>query len=320
MNEPLLFDQESLFAAIGSDGEEIHLRHFRPHQEARAVVLMIHGAIENGRIFYSKKGDKGFAPFLANAGFEVLVADLRGRGRSRPHVNRHSKFDQTDAICEDLTVMGKALTDIARGRPQHWVAHSWGGVLIAAHLLRFPERIPGIQSIVCFGTKRSISVQNLSKFVGVDVVWNRAAKLAAAVYGYLPAKKLGMGSDDESRASHAQSVLWVKSEKAWIDPIDHFDYGAAAETNKLPLTLHLAGARDAYLGHPVDVARFAKECRLPEDSVYLLSKTNGHLSDYGHIEMLTDPRAVDDHFPLVVSWLSGNKDAFKAESVSSQRS
>ena len=43
------------------------------------ALLLIPGSIENGHIFYSKSG-KGFAPWMAERGFDVFVADLRGRG------------------------------------------------------------------------------------------------------------------------------------------------------------------------------------------------------------------------------------------------
>jgi alpha-beta hydrolase superfamily lysophospholipase len=47
--------------------------------------LLVHGAIENGSIFYSKNG-KGLGPYLAESGFDVFVADLRGHGLSTPTI------------------------------------------------------------------------------------------------------------------------------------------------------------------------------------------------------------------------------------------
>ena len=299
--------QDSIFLSVGNDGDELHLRHFRPVETpARDLLLLLHGAIENGRIFYSADGRKGLAPFLCQNGFEVLVGDLRGRGQSRPHVSRHSQYGQTEAITEDLSVMADFASQLAAGRPQHWLAHSWGGVLMAAHLLRYPRRIPTVASLTFFGSKRSVSARNFERYLGIDIVWNRVAKLATARYGYLPARRLKLGSDDESRLSHAQSVLWIKNKKRWIDPVDGFDYGAAVRNNPLPLprTLSLAGVSDAYLGNPLDVESFARECGLPPGSFLLLSKANGHRKNYGHIDMLTDPEAIYDHFPLVNNWLT----------------
>jgi predicted alpha/beta hydrolase len=297
------FAQESIFLPVGKDGDELHLRHFRPKETAKAVLLLIHGAIENGRIFYSVKGDKGLAPYLAQNGFEVFVGDLRGRGGSRPHICRSSSYGQTEAILEDLTVMAEHCQQVANGRPQHWIAHSWGGVLIASHLLRFPERVGSVESLTFFGTKRSVAAINFKRFIGIDIVWNRAAKLATLIYGYLPGKKLKLGSDDETKLSHAHSVAWVKDCKNWIDPVDGFDYGAAARRVKLPRTLSLAGIDDAYLGNPKDVQRFLQECNVPTSTYLLLSKRNGQQKDYGHIDMLTAPEALSDHFPLVCNWL-----------------
>jgi len=50
------------------------------------AVLLLHGAIGNGRIFASKRGDKGLAIFLARHGYRTFVADLRGRGQSVPNL------------------------------------------------------------------------------------------------------------------------------------------------------------------------------------------------------------------------------------------
>lgn len=56
--------QDSLFLSIGHQGDEPHLRLFRPAETPAKGVWLLHGAIENGRIFYSAKGDKGLAAYL----------------------------------------------------------------------------------------------------------------------------------------------------------------------------------------------------------------------------------------------------------------
>ena len=78
--------QESLF--IQDDGYQLHLRHISKNS-AGTPILMLHGAIENGLIFYTEKG-KGLACYLAAQGFDVYVADLRGRGQSTPIINPDS--------------------------------------------------------------------------------------------------------------------------------------------------------------------------------------------------------------------------------------
>ena len=64
-----------------NDGDhQLHIRHiYCEGGEQGQPVLMVHGAIENGRIFYNEKG-KGFGCYLAQQGFDVYVIDLRGRG------------------------------------------------------------------------------------------------------------------------------------------------------------------------------------------------------------------------------------------------
>jgi predicted alpha/beta hydrolase len=68
---------ESIFIPF-AEGELLHVKRFYVDANAPALLL-IPGSIENGHIFYSKSG-KGFAPWMAERGFDVFVADLRGRG------------------------------------------------------------------------------------------------------------------------------------------------------------------------------------------------------------------------------------------------
>ena len=59
-------------------------------------VLLLHGSIENGKIFFTK-GGKGLAPYLSQLGFDVYVPDMRGKGESLPKISskhNHSQFEQ----------------------------------------------------------------------------------------------------------------------------------------------------------------------------------------------------------------------------------
>jgi predicted alpha/beta hydrolase len=281
------------------DGSCLHLAHWLGVEPD--AVLMLHGAIENGRVFHSRSG-KGLAPFLAGEGLEVGVLDLRGRGGSTPPIGRGSRHGQRDAIVEEIPA---AADWLAAGRPdamQHWVAHSWGGVLAAATLARVPRLRSRVASLTFFGAKRCVRVRNLQRRIYVDALWLGLAPWLARLFGYLPARALGTGSDDETRSSHAESAAWVRP-GPWVDPVDGFDYGAALAATGVPPILAFAGGADRTLGHPDDVRDFLAECGPGSQSYRLLAASEGHCRDYGHIDMLTAPEAAGDHFPLVVDWM-----------------
>ncbi len=284
---------------------QIHLAHglANPHAKSKsAQLMMLHGAIENGKIFYSQKG-QGLGPFLAQQGLDVWVADLFGRGQSRPAIDAKSQHGQTDSICLEIPAMLDYLERIDLECPQFWVAHSWGGVLLMSVLARYPKYLKRLKGIIFFGTKRQVTVQNRQKWLEIDFFWKGLARLIVRHQGYLPARKLGIGSDSESRLSLEQSVAWIKARGPWLDTIDGFDYGQAIKYLNLPPMLFLAGPQDACLGHPQDVQRFMRELPATHADYWLLSKSNGFAHDYGHIDMLTHKDAQDDHFPQVFAWI-----------------
>ncbi len=99
---------------------------------------MVHGAIENGRIFYTESG-KGLACFLARHGYQVYVADLRGRGLSTPAIAEQAEHGQHELITEDMPALHRWIAARHAGFKLHWMAHSWGGVIMASTLVRFPS-------------------------------------------------------------------------------------------------------------------------------------------------------------------------------------
>lgn len=190
---------------------------------------------------------------------------------------------------------------------QGCVAHSWGGVLMNAFLARFPRYIELMGAAVYFGSKRSVRAVTPESLLKVHLIWNSLCPAVSAAVGYLPARKMGIGSDNESRRYLAQCVRWVKEDR-WIDPGDGFDYDAALAALELPPTWYLAAKADQALGHPKDVRAFMEESGGGPSRYAVLGKESGNLHDYDHITMLTHPDAPRDHFPAVAEWLrSGGK-------------
>lgn len=286
--------------SLSLDPGALHLTRFCRNDPARGVVLCWHGAIESGRIFHSRSG-KGLAPWLADQGYDVFVVDQRGRGQAPPRPARGVPIEQSDVIIDEIPAAIQACLAEAKAPSLHLVAHSWGGVLAASSLARFPTLRHQVTTQVYFGAKRRVHCRTLQRLLYVDLIWKGIAPLVRQVCGYVPARALHWGSDDEYAGSHRQGAAWV-GRHPWIDTRDAFDYASALAGGGLPPTLHLAGLADRALGHPDDVAHFADECGPHRQQRIILGQAQGFTRAYGHLDMLTHPRAIDEVFPYLPMW------------------
>ena len=75
---------------------------------------------------------------------------------------------------------------------------------------------------------------------------------------------------------------------------------------KIPPIFYLTGINDKCLGHFQDVQHFMLESGSNNAKFSLLSKKNGNLHDYNHINILTHPDGARDYFPQVVAWLDAH--------------
>ncbi|HEX2900454.1 MAG TPA: alpha/beta fold hydrolase [Bacteroidia bacterium] len=292
---------ESIFIPF-AQGEQLHLKRFYMDSQGPALLLLP-GSIENGHIFYSKSG-KGFAPWMAEQGFDVFVADLRGRGQSTPKISRESDFGQAEALSDEYPAYFAKVQAIKGTRRVFVATHSWAGVNVLAFLARHEMDLE-VPAAVFFGAKRHISVRPFPYYwLMIKIAWKWLAKRSIRKHGYLHAAHYRMGSDSISARDHAETDAWVRAKHEWKHWHDGFDYRAAFQQLKLPPILYLAGKKDRVLGHPTDVALLAKETGDHQlNRVAVLGKAQGHLHDYGHIDMLTHPDAPRDHFPMALEWL-----------------
>ncbi|PIE02799.1 MAG: hypothetical protein CSA81_05635 [Acidobacteria bacterium] len=266
-------------------------------------VLLVHGSFENGRIFYSGKG-KGLAPFLAQRGFDTYSMDWPGKGKSTPPLKKGDLYGQTDFIKYDLPQCFEAVKEVSGRYPELLIGHSWGGVLLSSFLVRHPEYTRHVRALAYFGTKRTIKVQHLKKWLGVDLVWTLLGRLSCLIFGYFNATFMRIGVENDTAASYRQIASWVVKDSKWIDPVDQFDYAQAARNVTLPSALYLTGENDAYLGNPIDVQSFIDESGPHPHEYHVCGKSTGFSHNYDHVDILTRSSAVEEIFPMIVRWFS----------------
>jgi predicted alpha/beta hydrolase len=298
---PELVNQESLMVPV-TGKVQLHLRRlWCGNKGAGEPVLMLHGAAEDGHIFYSHAG-RGLGCYLAREGFDVFVADLRGKGKSWPAINQNSDFGFHELVTEDIPALSATVARLAGGREQTWITHSLGGVLAAAALARSNPAALGVRQLVHFGARRQIHVRGLRRRLLVDLLWNRIGRIAVAYEGYLAADRLRLGTARESERCYHDGVNWSSREQ-WIDSEDGFDYGASLRKRVWVRSLYFASASDRAFGSPDDVRDFMHELGRHDGRMLVLGRAGGNLHDYSHTGMLLHPDAETDHFPQLLAWL-----------------
>jgi predicted alpha/beta hydrolase len=299
MSQPVI--QESLMVPV-SGRVQLHLRRIWTGEKgAGQPVLMLHGAAEDGLIFYSH-GGRGLACYLARHGYQVFVADMRGKGKSWPAINQNSDFGFHELVSEDIPALAAMVRRVSGGLEQTWVTHSMGGPLAAASLVRSGPDALGVRQMVHFAARRRVAATGIKRRLLVDLLWNRVGRIAVAFQGYLPSEKLGLGTARESSRCFHDGINWSTREQ-WIDSEDGFDYGVAAKKMPWIRSLYFASARDSAFANPDDVRDFMHELGRHDGRMMVLGRSGGNLQDYSHTGMLLHADAESDHFPQLLAWL-----------------
>ena len=104
---------------------------------------------------------------------------------------------------------------------------------MSSFLARYPERQARVASLCYFGSKRRVRAWTVERLLKVDLVWGLLCPILIGLFGYLPARRIGIGSSDETAKSFSQCLEWVRND-AWIDSDDGFDYAAGLAAKGLP--------------------------------------------------------------------------------------
>ncbi|THH34810.1 hypothetical protein E4Z66_17775 [Aliishimia ponticola] len=190
-------------------------------------VLLTHGTFSNAATCAP------LASYLAGRGHPVYVAEWRGRG------GQPGRFDFHDLAEGEIA---SALRHLRQIGPLHLVAHSGGGLALTFASMEATLR-PSIASLSLIATQAT----HLTDARRVDYWGVRFWALWGRIFGYWPARRLGLGPCNESSALLSHWLAFNRARR--ITDRTGADIFPGLAMLDLPV-LALAGAADHTIARP----------------------------------------------------------------------
>lgn len=261
-------------------------------QENRgAPVVLLHGSFSNRRFWYSPSGI-GLGAYLARAGFDVWIAEMRGHGLS-PRNLAYKHNTVADYARYDLPAIAAFVRE-QNGQTPHWLGHSLGGITLAAALGGHYLDEQSAASAAFFGSQ----VSRIYWPIKVPPVeWS--SRLLLKRFHHISGSRFKRGPEDEPIGLALESLRWHRLFGRFGD--HDRDWWAGLASSRVPL-LAVAAAGD--LQDPTWACRKLFEQAAGEPRHFIeLGKASGFSSDFGHVEMLVSKEAQVEIWPLAEHWL-----------------
>lgn len=254
-------------------------------------VILLHGSFSNRRFWYSPKGI-GLGAYLARAGFDVWIPEMRGHGLSaRNQTYRYNRV--ADYARYDLPAIAAFVTEQS-GQAAHWIGHSLGGTTLAAALGGQYLSPDSVASVALFGSQVSRTYWPL-KFPPVE--WS--SRLLLKSFDHISGARFKRGPEDEPVGLALESLRWHGLFGRFGDKDSHWWAGLRDVT--VPV-LVVAGAGDHQ--DPVWACRkLYDQIGSQQRKFICLGREQGFAENFGHVQMLVSKPAQHEVWPLVKDWL-----------------
>ena len=263
----------------------------------------------SGRSLDRPRG-RGMASFFAGRGHPVYLLDLRGHGASRPAAAEGGDWSYDEIVAFDVPAAVEAVAALHPGRRLVWIGHSLSAHAGAAAFGQRPELPLAaavlISPVVWMRCHEPSALTWLTKRLTLALWWG----LTAAV-GRMPARRLRIGSDDESPGYVRQFVDWARTD-AWTSRADfaglpsppgpphpsrgQVDYLAGLARVRWPI-LVVNARGDRWISRTACVRRFAAAFTAAPVDFWELGREELGLSrremplEPGHMALVKDPRS-----------------------------
>jgi pimeloyl-ACP methyl ester carboxylesterase len=265
-------------------------------------VILLHGSFSNRRFWYSPKG-VGLGAYLARAGFDVWIPEMRGHGLSaRNQAYRHNRV--ADYARYDLPAIAAFVCEQS-GQAPHWIGHSLGGTTLAAALGGHYLEEGQAASVALFGSQVT---RNFWPLKIPPVQW--AGRMVLKRFEHFSGSRFKRGPEDEPMGVILESLRWRGLFGRFGDKKE--DWWAGLREVQVPL-LVVTAAGDHQ--DPAWACRELFEQFGSERKQFLcLGREQGFTEDFGHVQMLVSKAAQTQVWPLVQDWLNQRSSTPVAES------
>ncbi|TVQ90050.1 MAG: alpha/beta fold hydrolase [Deltaproteobacteria bacterium] len=238
-----------------SDGWTLGVREITHQGPRRGAALLLHAMMVDGRSLDRPRG-KGFGSTLAALGFDVHIADLRGRGLSGPTTGEGAQWSYDDLVLRDVPSLVDAVRERSGG-PLWLVGHSLGGHVALATAGVGASTIPPDGHVLLGvnvwmprleGSRR----RRISKALALQVF-----SRISTITGRFPARRLRWGPVDEA-AAYVEDLHRAWRSDAWLSADGRHDYLSCLTYVQGPV-LSVVGARDRLFSHVEGARAFVEQ-------------------------------------------------------------
>jgi predicted alpha/beta hydrolase len=264
------------------DGWLLDVLDLEPRGPARGLVIAGHAMMVDRKTYRPGRPDRpGLAHTLVDAGFRVLLPDLRGHGRSGPTPREGGDWSY-DQLVADTGVYVDLARTLAPRLPIALLGHSLFAHTSLAWLGQHPAAPVAAHVALAMDVWMRACEPSRTRWLAKRATMSAAAAIATLA-GYLPSGRIGLGSMDESAGYWADITRGVR-DGVWIAR-DGTDYHAGLAAIRCPC-LHVVSAGDRLLAHPDAALRLT--AALPRRTTWQLG-TDAAFTDLrpDHMGLLT---------------------------------
>lgn len=255
-------------------------------------VILLHGSFSNRRFWYSPKG-VGLGAYLARAGFDVWIPEMRGHGLSaRNQAYRHNRV--ADYARYDLPAIAAFVREQS-GQIAHWIGHSLGGTTLAAALGGHYLGVEQAASVALFGSQIT---RNFWPLKIPPVQWT--SRLLLKRFEHFSGPRFKRGPEDEPMGVILESLRWRGLFGFFGDRKENWWAGLAQV--QVPL-LAVTAAGD-HQDPPWACRELFEQFGSERKQFLCLGREQGFTEDFGHVQMLVSKAAQAQVWPLVRDWLN----------------
>lgn len=316
------------------DGWKLALHRYKPEQLSveKEPVLLVHGFAAN-RFTWSLAGDRSFATFLFERGYDVWIAELRGSGESdgsSAFTDRKPDYNFDTFLKVDLPALINYVRFSTQREHVTYVGHSLGAMLGYAYLGTNPDG-GGVKNLIALSgaagmRDRNAAIDFLMKVKGMVMITPK-------IYGELIAK--GNANNIGWTDTRFDALMW-NTEAINPRALSMFAYNAvsnfpASLLEQVTDWVESGQFRSAdkslnyedllqqidvpcYVGTgKLDAVAPPRAAKMTFDKIGVKDKeleifgtANGYAVDYGHIDLVTGDRVMTEVFPNIFTWLENH--------------